>query len=67
MTNMALFFPKEKCTDVQVKGKPYIEIDVGMSAKEFILMFLEWEASGDKLGGVLKKKAADSDGDSIPS
>jgi len=49
-----LTFPKEKCTEIVIKGKPFIRIDTGLTLNELMLALMKYGASGDGFGAVVK-------------
>lgn len=57
MTNLVFTVPKKQCTEVEIKGLPFVQIDMGMDADTFLVNFLKWQASGDGMGAVVKKEA----------
>lgn len=57
MSNLVFTVPKKQCTEVEIKGLPFVEIDMGMDADTFLLNFLKWQATGDDIGAVVKKEA----------
>ena len=50
MTNVVLSFPKDRCKEITVKGIPFVQVDVGMSAEQLILYLLQYSVSDDKIG-----------------
>ena len=57
MNNLVFTVPKKQCTEVEIKGLPFVQVDIGMDADTFLLNFLKWQASGDGMGAVVKKGA----------
>ena len=57
MSNLVFTVPKKQCTEVEIKGLPFVEIDMGMDADTCLLNFLKWQATGDDIGAVVKKEA----------
>lgn len=53
--NIVLTVPKEKCTDIILKGLPFVQVDVGMSADQLILFLMKYSASDEKMCAVVKK------------
>ena len=56
MGNVILTVPKDKCQDIEIRGLPFVQVDVGMDADNLILNLLKWESSGEPFGAVMKKK-----------
>lgn len=54
--NLFLTFPKDKCEEVEIHGRKFIQADVGMSAKQFILKMLEYLDSGDESCAIVRKE-----------
>ena len=50
MTNVVLSFPKDRCKEITVKGIPFIQVDVGMSAEQLILYLMQYSVSDDNIG-----------------
>lgn len=50
MTNVVLSFPKDRCKKITVKGIPFIQVDVGMSAEQLILYLMQYSVSDDNIG-----------------
>lgn len=59
MSNLVFTVPKKQCTEVEIKGLPFVEIDMGMDADTFLLNFLKWQATGDDMGAIVKKEASE--------
>lgn len=59
MSNLVFTVPKKQCTEVEIKGLPFVQVDIGMDADTFLLNFLKWQASGDGMGAVVKKEASE--------
>lgn len=55
MSNVVFTVPKSQCTELEIHGLPFIQVDMGMDADTFLLNFLKWQASGDDVGAVVKK------------
>lgn len=55
MSNVVFTVPKSQCTEVEIKGLPFVQVDMGMDADTFLLNYLKWQASGDSIGAVVKK------------
>lgn len=53
--NIVLTVPKEKCTDITIKGFPFVQVDIGMSADQLILYLMKYSASDEKMCAVVKK------------
>lgn len=51
---VVLMFPKSKCTDVEFKGVPFIQVDTGMTTDQLIVMLLRYSASGESAGAVIE-------------
>ncbi len=58
MVNVVFTVPKKQCTEVEIKGLPFIQVDMGMDADTFLLNYLKWQASGDDIGAVVKKEVS---------
>lgn len=56
MSNVVFTVPKSQCTEVEINGLAFVQVDMGMDADTFLLNFLKWQASGDGIGAVVKKK-----------
>lgn len=52
MTNVVLHIPKDRCNEVEIKGTPFIQVDIGLTADELILFLLKWESDGGPLAVV---------------
>ena len=57
--NLTLTFPKKNCEEITFKGQPFIHIDTGMTAEEFIEMLMRYAVSDDKVAVVIKKDGAE--------
>ena len=55
MSNVVFTVPKKQCTEVEINGLPFVQVDMGMDADMFLLNYLKWQASGDGMGAVVKK------------
>ena len=52
--NVVLNISKERCTDIEINGAPFVQIDTDMTADELILALMKWSVSEDKIGVVKK-------------
>ena len=50
MTDVVLSFPKDRCKEITVKDVPFIQVDVGMSAEQLILILMKYSVSDDEIG-----------------
>lgn len=55
MSNIVFTVPKKQCTEIEIQGIKFIQVDMGMDADTFLLNYLKWQASGDSIGAVAKK------------
>lgn len=55
MSNVVFTVPKNQCTEVEINGLAFVQVDIGMDADTFLLNYLKWQASGDSIGAVVKK------------
>ena len=55
MSNVVFTVPKSQCTEVEINGLAFVQVDIGMDADTFLLNYLKWQASGDSIGAVAKK------------
>ena len=53
--NIVLTFPKGNCKEIIIKGVPFVQVDVGMSADQQILYLMKYSASEKKMCAVVKK------------
>ena len=53
--NLYLTFPKRNCTDVNIKGENFVQVNVGMSSSDFLMKLMEYVASGDNACAIMKK------------
>lgn len=53
--NLVLSFPKKNCTEIEVKGIPFVQVDIGMTAQQFLLKMMQYVTSEDSIGIVVKK------------
>ena len=53
--NIVLTFPKGNCKEIVIKGLPFVQVDVGMSADQLILYLMKYSASEEKMCAVVKK------------
>ena len=56
-----LTFPKEKCKEIVIKGKPFIRIDTGLTIEELMLALMKYSASGDGFGALVEKAKEEMD------
>ena len=61
MANVVLSFPKDRCKEITVKGIPFIQVDVGMSAEQLILYLMKYSVSDNEIGMVVKKSGKDNE------
>ena len=54
-----LTFPKRNCTNVNIKGEDFVQVNVGMSSFDFLMKLMEYVASGDNACAVVKKEASE--------
>lgn len=53
--NIVLTFPKGNCKEITIKGLPFVQVDVGMSADQLILYLMKYSVSDEKMCAVVKK------------
>lgn len=53
--NIVLTFPKGNCKEIIIKGLPFVQVDVGMSADQLILYLMKYSTSDEKMCAVVKK------------
>lgn len=51
--------PKERCKEVTFMGQKLVQVDIGLTTEELILMLMRWESSGNSFGAVIRKKEED--------
>lgn len=53
--NLVLSVPKKNCTEIEVKGIPFVQVDVGMTAQQFLLKMMEYVSNGETPCAIIKK------------
>lgn len=56
MNNVIFTVPKKQCKEIEIRGVPFVQIDMGMDADTFLINYLKWQSSGDATGVVVKKE-----------
>ena len=56
MDNVIFTVPKKQCKEIEIRGVPFVQIDMGMDADTFLINYLKWQASGESMGAVVKKE-----------
>lgn len=56
MDNVIFTVPKKQCKEIEIRGVPFVQIDMGMDADTFLINYMKWQASGDATGVVVKKE-----------
>ena len=57
MTNVVLNIPKEHCKEVEIKGMPFIQVDIGLTPEELISILVKWVSNDKPLAAVIKRGA----------
>ena len=52
---LVLTFPKERVSEITVKGMPMVQYKTGMTTQEFIQMLLRFAVSGESMGTVYER------------
>lgn len=53
--NLVLSVPKKNCTEIEVKGIPFMQIDVGMTAQQFMVKMMEYVSNGETPCAIVRK------------